>query len=281
MSTVSRRTSRTDGFTLIELLVVITIIGVMVALLLPAVQAAREAARRIQCTNNLKQIVLATSGYMDVWSTLPRGGFLQQVSAGSGLYDSSGNPYLSGGLFLGLLPYMEQRPVYDAMNFQVNVFTAINATVSATGIATLWCPSDFGTSDPQTLPDGDFYDPGQFTMNYTSYAGNFGTWHMGWTPQYNATLAGLFNVDGAVRAASVTDGLSNTIAFGEHARTINSPEDRIEEHWWPSGFLSDTLFMTLYPMNPAGPGPCFVINAACSRNRSAPRFGVRGEPDAG
>ena len=127
---------------------VISIIGVLVGLLLPAVQSAREAARRIQCTNNLKQIVLATHSYVDVWSTLPRGGFLQQISAGSGLYDSAGNPYLSGGVFLGLLPYLDQRPLYDAMNFQVNIFTAINATVSATGIATLWCPSDYGDERP-------------------------------------------------------------------------------------------------------------------------------------
>jgi prepilin-type N-terminal cleavage/methylation domain-containing protein/prepilin-type processing-associated H-X9-DG protein len=238
------------GFTLIELLVVISIIGVLVGLLLPAVQSAREAARRIQCTNNLKQIVLATHSYMDVWSTLPRGGFLQQISAGSGLYDSGGGPYLSGGVFLGLLPYMEQRPLHDAMNYSVNIFTEINATISATGLATLWCPSDYGTSDPQTLPDGDFWDPGQFTMNYTSYAGNFGTWHMGWSPQYNDKLTGLFNADGAVRVASVTDGLSNTIAFGEHAWTINSPLARIDAHWWPSGYLNDSLFITLYPMNP-------------------------------
>ena len=139
------------GFTLIELLVVISIIGVLVGLLLPAVQSAREAARRMQCTNNLKQIVLATHGYIDVWSTLPRGGFLQRISAGSGLYDSTGSPYLSGGVFLGLLPYLEQRPLYDAMNFQVNIFTAINATVSATGIATLWCPSDSGDERPPDL----------------------------------------------------------------------------------------------------------------------------------
>ena len=101
-------------------------------------------------------------------------------------------------MFLGLLPYLEQRPLYDAMNFQVNIFTAINATVSATGIGTLWCPSDSGTSDPQTVPDGSFYDPGPFAMNYTSYAGNFGTWHMEWSPQYNDRLNGLFNCDGAV-----------------------------------------------------------------------------------
>src|SRR5262245_10714677 len=143
---MTMRMSRIDSadrraFSLIELLVVISIIGRLIALLLPAVQAAREAARRIQCTNTLKQIALATHAYADIWATLPRGGFLQQISAGSGLYDPAGGPYLSGGVFLGLLPHLEQRPLYDAMNFQVNVFTAINATVSATGIATLWCPS--------------------------------------------------------------------------------------------------------------------------------------------
>jgi prepilin-type processing-associated H-X9-DG protein len=206
---------------------------------------------------------------MDVWSTLPRGGFLQQISAGSGLYDSSGGPYLSGGLFLGVLPYLEQRPLYDAMNFQVNIFTAINATISATGVATLWCPSDYGTSDPQTLPDGDFYDPGQFTMNYTSYAGNFGTWHMQWAPQFNYALTGLYNADGAVGIATVKDGYSNTMAFGEHARTINLPESRIEEHWWTSGGLTDTLFITLFPMNPQKSAPklsdfefAFVLTAS-------------------
>jgi prepilin-type N-terminal cleavage/methylation domain-containing protein/prepilin-type processing-associated H-X9-DG protein len=238
------------AFTLIELLVVISIIGILVGLLLPAVQSAREAARRIQCANNLKQIVLATHSYADIWSTLPRGGFLQQISAGSGLHDPSGGHYLSGGLFLGLLPYMEQGPLYDAMNFQVNIFTAINATVSATGINALWCPSDYGTSDPGTLPDGSFYDPGPFAMNYTSYAGNFGTWQMGWAPQYNEKLNGLFNADGAVRMASVTDGLSNTIAFGERARAILTAADQLCYHWWSSGYLGDTLFVALYPMNP-------------------------------
>ncbi len=238
------------GFTLIEILVVLAIIGLLVGLLMPAVQAAREAARRMQCTNNLKQIALATNAYVNIWTTLPRGGFLQQVSAGSGLYDSSGNPYLSGGVFLLLLPHLDRRPLYDAMNFQVNIFTAINATVSAAGISTLWCPSDYGTSDPQTLSEGSLYDPGRFTMYYTSYAGNFGTWHMGWSPPYNDRLNGLFNADGAIRIASVTDGLSNTIAFGEHTRAILAPTDQLCYHWWPSGDLNDTLFVTLFPMNP-------------------------------
>ena len=239
------------AFTLIELLVVISIIGMLVGLLLPAVQAAREAARRMQCTNNLKQIALATHGYADVWTTLPRGAFLQRISAGSGLYDSDGAPYVSGGVFLGLLPYLEQRPLYDAMNFHVNIFTAINATVSATGIATLWCPSDSGTSDPQILPDGNFYDPGPFTMYYTSYAGNFGTWHMELDSavQRPAERAVQLPMARSGWPPSPT-GSSNTIAFGEHARAILAPADQLCYHWWASGYVSDTLFITLYPMNP-------------------------------
>jgi prepilin-type processing-associated H-X9-DG protein len=231
-------------------LVVIAIIGVLVALLLPAVQSAREAARRIHCTNNLKQIALATHGYADAWTTLPRGGFLQQAFAGSSLYDSSGNPYISGGIFLLLLPYLDQRPLYNAMNFQVNIFTAINATISATGLSTFWCPSDPGISNPRTLLDGSFYDSGPFRMNYTSYAGNCGTWTQGWLPQYNGQLNGLFLREAAVPMASVTDGLSNTLAFGEHSQAILNASDQLCYHWWPSGYVPDTLFITLYPMNP-------------------------------
>jgi prepilin-type N-terminal cleavage/methylation domain-containing protein/prepilin-type processing-associated H-X9-DG protein len=251
------------GFTLIELLVVISIIAILVGLLLPAVQSAREAARRMQCTNNLKQIVLATHCYADVWTTFPRGGFLQQAFARSGLYDSTGSPYISGGVFLLLIPYLDQRPVYDAMNFQVNVFTAINATISDTGLCTLWCPSDPGVSSPRILPDGSFYDPGPFTTYYTSYAGNCGTWSQGWLPQYNAKLNGLFLREAAVSIASVTDGLSNTMAFGEHAQAILNPSDQLCFQWWPSGYVADTLFITLYPMNPqrvTADSPDFIGN---------------------
>ena len=238
------------AFSLIELLVVISVIGLLIALLLPAVQAAREAARRIQCTNNLKQIALATQNYAYIWTTMPRGVYLQRIAVGGGLYDSDGSPLGSGSFFLSLLPYLDQGPAYNAMNFDVNIYTATNATLSATGIATLWCPSDPGVGDPQTVPDGSFYDPGPFTMYYTSYSGNLGTWHMGWRPQYNDRLNGLFNADGAVSMASVTDGTSNTIALGERTRSILAPADQLCYHWWTSSGPSDTLFITLFPMNP-------------------------------
>ncbi len=100
MSRKTRRMRHEAGFTLIELLVAITIIGLLVALLLPAVQAAREAARRIGCTNNLKQIALATLNYESVWSILPRGGFLQSPAAGVGPVNPDGSLNVSGNLFL-------------------------------------------------------------------------------------------------------------------------------------------------------------------------------------
>ena len=238
------------GFTLIELLVVISIIGLLVGLLLPAVQSAREAARRMQCTNNLKQIALATRATTDVWASLPRGGFLQRPFAGSGFYDSAGVSLRLGRGLRPPGPYLDQRPLYDAMNFDVNVLTAVNATISATGLSILWCPSDPGVSHSRTLPDGGFYDPGPFTMNYTSYAGNGGTWNLGWVPQYNGKLNGLFLKEAAVTMASVTDGMSHTMAFGEKAQAILPSADQPEWHWWTSGWVSDTLFLTLYPMNP-------------------------------
>jgi prepilin-type N-terminal cleavage/methylation domain-containing protein/prepilin-type processing-associated H-X9-DG protein len=251
MSAYRSRWSGRRGFTLIELLVVISVIAILVGLLLPAVQSAREAARRMQCTNNLKQITLATLNYESAWTTLPRGGFLQRPFAGSGFYvPTTGYPYISGGAFLGLLPYLDQRPLYDAMNFDVNVWTAINATISATGLSTLWCPSDPGVSRSRTLSDGNFNDPGSYTMNYTSYAGNCGSWSLGWTPQNNGQLNGLFLREAVLPLASVTDGSSNTMAFGEHAQAILSPGDQLCYHWWPSGYVPDTLFITLYPMNP-------------------------------
>ena len=87
-------------------------------------------------------------------------------------------------------------------------------------------------------------------MNYTSYAGNGGTWNLGWTPPSNGQLNGLFLRAGTVTMASVRDGTSQTIAFGEKAQAILPPGDQLCWHWWTSGWVSDTQFLTLYPMNP-------------------------------
>src|SRR5262249_37697817 len=83
-----------------------------------------------------------------------------------------------------------------------------------------------------------------------SYAGNCGTWNLGWIPQSNGQLNGLFLKEAAVPMASVTDGTSQTMAFGEKAQAILPPADLLDWHWWTSGWVGDTQFLTLYPMNP-------------------------------
>src|SRR5437763_2256610 len=107
-----KRTIR--GFTLIELLVVIAIIAVLIALLLPAVQSARETARRIQCTNNLKQIALAAHSYLDVNNALPQGVTDQYAFT----FPSSYPWQSSGSIFVSLLPHLEQQSLFNAVNFK-------------------------------------------------------------------------------------------------------------------------------------------------------------------
>jgi prepilin-type N-terminal cleavage/methylation domain-containing protein/prepilin-type processing-associated H-X9-DG protein len=240
---------RPRGFTLIELLVVIAIIGVLVSLLLPAVQSAREAARRAQCTNNLKQIGLAAHNYMSAFETLPMG---CGIAGG----------YSSGGLFLPLLQFMEQQPVFNAINFNINMFTASNATISATGLTTLWCPSDFKVVESKLLAANSFFvidgsgnyvsdDPRQYRMNYTSYAGSTGTWmhRLSTNPTRLAQINGPFYTVSSVRMASITDGTSNTIGFGERAHSLLSATAQPDWHWWTSGNYGDTLGCSLHPLN--------------------------------
>jgi prepilin-type N-terminal cleavage/methylation domain-containing protein len=135
---IRRRIWQRFGFTLVELLVVLAIVGIVVPLLLPAVPAAREAARRIQCANNLKQLGLAVAGYESMSGCrlpgcLPRG---YSIAMNGINWDFS--------VFVRLLPQLEQQTTYDAANLSLMNMNWENNTLGAVGIATLWCPSDFG-----------------------------------------------------------------------------------------------------------------------------------------
>jgi prepilin-type N-terminal cleavage/methylation domain-containing protein/prepilin-type processing-associated H-X9-DG protein len=249
MPTESRSPRR--GFTLIELLVVIAIIGALIALLLPAVQAAREASRRIQCTNNLKQIALAAQNYMSAVGTLPQG-MPFQVDANNPGGTAFGQVLISHSIFVSLLPQLEQQPLFNLVNFQVDIFNAPNFTVSATGVSGLWCPSDFKAAEPGTLPDGGQLDPGVTTMRYTSYAGNSGTWVLWYQQDFppQSRMNGLFYLRSAVTFASITDGTSNTFAFSERAHSMLDADSALWWNWWSSGNYGDTMFCTLFPLNP-------------------------------
>lgn len=210
--TVDRK-SRT-GFTLIELLVVIAIIGVLLGILLPAVQMAREAARRIQCTNNMKQIVLAMNNYSDVNGVLPMGYANQYCEY---VPDAM---CISHGPFVAMLPQLGQQPLFNAVNFSRSLYVSANTTIFAVGLNTLWCPSDPAITKVEIA---DLTDTTSNEIRLTSYACSTGTWYNhGRNPVRTAQNNGLFWGASSVRLAEVTDGTSNTIALRTSPRVADA-----------------------------------------------------------
>jgi prepilin-type N-terminal cleavage/methylation domain-containing protein/prepilin-type processing-associated H-X9-DG protein len=243
------------GFTLIELLVVIAIIGLLIGLLLPAVQAAREASRRAKCSNNLKQLGLALQNYIDVQGVMPLGSWKMSPPGDTG--PGAGNHCVDrheGGVFIALLPFLEQGALFNAFNSNIHYETAPNSTVNGTGLAVLWCPSDGRVSRSDSTHFG-------WPVGFCSYMASSGTWN---SPSVyrgpNCTLQsfpallgqanGVMYYYSAVPLAEVTDGTSNTFLFGEHAYGKNPIVELPDWGWWFSGNYGDTMFTTMFPMNP-------------------------------
>jgi prepilin-type N-terminal cleavage/methylation domain-containing protein/prepilin-type processing-associated H-X9-DG protein len=261
MSSPSARRAR-DGFTLIELLVVVAIIGGLIALLLPAVQAAREASRRAQCTNNLKQLTLALMNYESTYGSFPLGIQFQRDP-------NSGNYWTSGSCLLGVLAFLEQRPAFDSVNFDVTIWNAPNTTISGIAIGILWCPSDPSIQGAPLFPasTGIALDPVDLPMHYSSYGANSGTWFQWpYLDQLATFRPRMANMNGViylagfppsvgpgwppVTVAEVTDGTSTTMAFAERAHGKLTGSDLLYWHWWSSGNYGDTMFCTFFPPNP-------------------------------
>ena len=190
---------KTKAFTLVELLVVIAIIGILVALLLPAVQAAREAARRMSCSNNLKQLGLASHNYHDTHKKFPAGSLNWATLPGQV------NPpkFRNVSLFVLLLPQVEQGPLSAAWDFN-DPWQNVLAGRAATVLSVLQCPSDASTTKVATDSSGR-----QFGL--TSYGGNGGV--QSYHPN-RATRDGVFYFGSDVRIADILDGTTNTLLFG-------------------------------------------------------------------
>ena len=194
------RTSRRIGFTLIELLVVIAIIGVLIALLLPAVQQAREAARRASCSNNLKQLGLALHNYVDACGGLPIGNSIVKRPDGSLFYPG-------WGVTARLLPYIEAESAYSVCNLEVPNETLENRTAIQATRATFLCPSDPQNGRP--YPDDDLL------RNNTNYGFNRGSWYVWGGFNGSAGPSAPFRTNVSVRLKEVADGLSKTLFAAE------------------------------------------------------------------
>jgi prepilin-type N-terminal cleavage/methylation domain-containing protein/prepilin-type processing-associated H-X9-DG protein len=238
------------GFTLVELLVVIAIIGILIAILLPAVQAAREASRRIQCANNLRQLAVACHNYADVHGSLPIG--IPQM------YDP--DPSLnffsqSQSIFVSMLGQLDQQPLFNAVNFSRSIFASANATIYATGLEVLWCPSDPSIRMEVEYP---FYEaPFKEKIRFSSYAGCTGIWYGDLSDFPDPTntarveqINGLFTANRGIRFAEITDGTSQTMLFSERAHGLLTGDDLQYWHWWADSVSMDTRFWTIFPLNP-------------------------------
>jgi len=280
---------RRKGFTLIELLVVIAIIGVLIALLLPAVQAAREAARRAQCTNNLKQIGLAYHNYLS-----SNGDMTPPSCSDDGPTWMAANP--TGQNFsqhARILPYLEQTQTYNAINFSWparwggpdvgnppdngaagRLGGAINATAMTVQINSFLCPSDPnpGVSGRYTLPP----NPLSKLIGATNYPNNFGlNRHLNnWQPNGPSYVSSSWDgaIQKTVNLATFVDGTSNTVIFSEWVKgpAQGSP--------WKDGLggvytgPSSDFQLALGPVNGD-----WVQAQACSNNGTAQNWGWKGE----
>lgn len=190
------------GFTLIELLVTIAIISVLIALLLPAVQSAREAARRTQCRNHLKQIGLALHNYHDVYRTLP------PASIRPAGFEDNARDQPRSTWAIAILPMLEQAPLYQKFDPTRNSTDSENLEVTAAWIPAYRCPTDPAVDHLFEPILGAFY-------SRSSYATNYGAASWGREFWADTQYRGVMGQNAGLRLGGITDGTSNTVCVSE------------------------------------------------------------------
>jgi prepilin-type N-terminal cleavage/methylation domain-containing protein/prepilin-type processing-associated H-X9-DG protein len=260
------------AFTLVELLVVIAIIGILTALLMPAVQAARESARRSHCVNNLRQMGLALHNYESVLGVFPPAYIGDPYADGSAYGISFGDANRNGpsGFAWGalLLPYLEQMSLYQRFKFEQPCWSPDNAAAASTRVSMFICPSSAGGNDgflvekdSGDLKHGVPIAPG-FKFAHSHYVTNAGI-HQPWgrVTQYaydfdlgepmaanggkEAMIDGPFYRNSKTRSADVLDGMANTVFLGEHSSRLSHKTwvgvipgaatcPRLDLRYWPS-----------------------------------------------
>ena len=241
------RTRRSIGFTLVELLVVIAIIGMLVALLLPAIQAARESARRTQCVNNLKQLGTALHNYHDAHGRFPPAYVIQP--GGGGVHGppdpetrDAGPGWAWGAL---LLPFLEASALHESLDMSLPSWHAQNAPAARTQVGLFLCPSASNSHGPVTVRDESRQTLAVFARScYVANAGQAEPWNFS-VDCYHAVADGPLYRNASTRMADVTDGLSQTVFLGEHHPV-----------------LSDKTWMGVVPGADVCPQPRFAL-AGC------------------
>jgi prepilin-type N-terminal cleavage/methylation domain-containing protein len=280
---------RREGFTLIELLVVIAIIGVLIALLLPAVQAARAAARRIQCTNNLKQLGLAMHNYHQAIGTFPIGRTGIRRPAGDPGYpgDVNGANHRRTWAWM-VLPYIEQGNLYQAVNFSLPFNHSSQTTALRVLAASYVCPSD---------PNMVLLDTGGFPSYKANYMANWGNMHFDQAAAnnpYNGPvppkpvpfLGAPFGLDYSYGVQDISDGTSNTLLMSEviisrfNGTAQDHRGDVFNDDWNCTMFMAYTTpnsklpdQVTTYCVYP------FLSNPPC--NKSSPAYNAARSYHAG
>jgi prepilin-type N-terminal cleavage/methylation domain-containing protein/prepilin-type processing-associated H-X9-DG protein len=224
--------ARRAAFTLVELLVVIAIIGILIGFLLPAIQSAREAARRLQCNNNLKQMGLALQNFHGSYQQFPPG--YRSKTGSSGPADDKGPGWGWPAL---ILPFMEENTVHSRIRFDKDIGDPINAVIRQTKVRTFRCPSDAGDETFAVNAQGDsgpgydrpLTDSGGSPVHvaHSSYIGVFGAPEISLDPGYllpdpdrGPRHRGMFWRNSAVKLHEVTDGTSHTLFVGERGSAL-------------------------------------------------------------